>query len=246
VSFVQSVQGPLLPQALPAVPAAQVLPLQQPPLQLVWAASPQVVSQTWVSLLHALLGGQSPCWLHPQAPLRHTWPALAAAQLAAHWWLLQQVPPPQPPLPTLPQALVQAPAAQVGMPLAHTAHAPPVVPQAPLAIPMTQLPAWQQPPLHMEWFASPHGVSHTWVIVLQDVVAGQSVALLQPHAMPPRQTWPAGDVEQLTQADPSAPQETLVVPGTHVRLTPQQPPLQGLSSMSPQFFSHVWVLRLHA
>jgi hypothetical protein len=48
---------PLFPHSRFAVPGTQVVPLQQPPLQLVWPA-PQVVSQRCVAVLHDSPGAQ--------------------------------------------------------------------------------------------------------------------------------------------------------------------------------------------
>ncbi len=60
----------------------------------------------------------------------------------------QQKPPLQAPLAPDPQATVHAPAAHVGVPAPHGAHAMPFVPHAPFCVPATQAPALQQPPLH--------------------------------------------------------------------------------------------------
>jgi hypothetical protein len=52
-------------------------------------------------------------------------------------------------------------------------------PQALLAVPATQDPFEQQPPLHVA--PVPHDVEHTCVVVLQAWPEGQSAGLLQPH-----------------------------------------------------------------
>jgi hypothetical protein len=82
---VQSRQAtPVPPQVAGAVPATHLLPEQQPPLQTVWLASPQVCSQTCVERVQDVLFGQSDAVLHPHLPelVRQTWPVEAAVQSA--------------------------------------------------------------------------------------------------------------------------------------------------------------------
>jgi hypothetical protein len=69
---VQSTHWPLEPQAMGAVPAAQVPPLQQPPLQ--GRATEQLVVQRCVLVSQAVPPGQSPVEPQPQAPLTQAWP----------------------------------------------------------------------------------------------------------------------------------------------------------------------------
>jgi hypothetical protein len=70
---------PIAPQALAAVPATQLVPSQQPPLQ---ARPPtQLDWQVCVVVLHACIDGQSVAALQPQLPpARQAWPSGLALQ----------------------------------------------------------------------------------------------------------------------------------------------------------------------
>jgi hypothetical protein len=69
---------PFDPHTASALPATQLAPLQQPPLQ----ASPfaQLVWHWWVLGLQAVPVGQSAARLQPHAPLKHAWPSVDAVQ----------------------------------------------------------------------------------------------------------------------------------------------------------------------
>src|SRR5437773_1257884 len=56
------------------------------------------------------------------------------------------------------------------------------LPQALSTLPGVQVPSLQQPPWQMEWFASPHALSHWPVVVLQAMPIGQSPAPLHGHS----------------------------------------------------------------
>ena len=56
------------------------------------------------------------------------------------------------------------------------------LPQALSTLPGWQVPSLQQPPWQMEWFASPHALSHWPVVVLQAMPIGQSPAPLHGHS----------------------------------------------------------------
>src|SRR5207237_2719993 len=108
----------------------------------------------------------------------------------------------------------------------HTVQAAPLTPQAPAMVPVWQLPPWQQPPLQTVWLPPPQELEQVWVAVLQVCPVGQSVATLQPQAMPERHTWPLALLEQSTQAPPLEPQ--LPLPRPPLQVPPlQQPPLQS-------------------
>jgi hypothetical protein len=72
------------------------------------------------------------------------------------------------------------PPLQVGVLPEHTWHVPPLLPQAPLSPPATQVEPLQHPVLH----ASPpeHEVVHWWLAGSQASFAPQSLALVHPHA----------------------------------------------------------------
>ena len=66
------------------------------------------------------------------------------------------------------------------------------LPQALSTLPGWQVPSLQQPPWQMEWFASPHALSHWPVVVLQAMPIGQSPAPLHVHSpqLPPQPSSP--------------------------------------------------------
>jgi hypothetical protein len=169
--------------------AAQVPPLQQPPLQL--ASAPHAVEH--VPKLHAWFIGQSLAWKHvhwfmkqacpfavlqsppplqPQPPPTHWSPSGDVMQLvheaphvagfvsSAHMPPEQQKPVPHVPSPVAPHALTQAPMLlHVGVWPPQGAHVAPVEPQASFAAPAWQLLPSQQPPWHVRPPA--HDVWHT-------------------------------------------------------------------------------------
>jgi hypothetical protein len=125
----------------------------------------------------------------------------------------------------------------------HTPQAAPLVPQAVALVPATQAPAEQQPPLQPVWLAPPHDVLQRWVMVLQVLPAGQSVARLQPQ-VPERHRWPAPFIVQSVQAAPVVPQAVLLlVPATHAPAE-QQPPLHPVWLAPPQAVLHRCVMVL--
>src|SRR5437870_6315307 len=73
----------------------------------------------------------------------------------------------------------------------QTAQSPPL-PQALSTVPGWQVPSLQQPPWQIEWFASPHALSHWPVVVLQAMPIGQSPAPLHVHSpqLPPQPSSP--------------------------------------------------------
>jgi hypothetical protein len=251
-----------VPHAGATVPVAQVPPLQHPPLH-VWVASQTVVhtpplqavfagqsaelvhpqlpvGQTWplgfaAQLAHAapvvphagatVPGAQVPPLQHPplqgcvashdvvQTPLLH---AVSAGQSA--------------------DVLQPQPAARHTCPLVaavQLAQAAPDVPQAPLAVPATQVPLLQQPPLH-GWVAS-HARPHRFA-ALHALFAGQSAAPLQPQ-FPVRHRWPEPLVVQSVLAVQFVVQRLLThgfAPGQSAdELQPQLPATQ----MCPLLFT---------
>lgn len=82
---------------------------------------------------------------------------------------------------------------------AHVAHALPFVPHASGAVPATQVPFEQQPPLQA-WFASQ---VVTQLPLVQERPVGQSLDVTQPQLVPV-QTWPVAAMAQSTQSAPVA------------------------------------------
>src|SRR4051812_37184620 len=110
---------------------------------------------------------------------------------------------------------MHVPPEQVGVEPEHAAQAP-LVPHAPFAAPVSQLPltAEQQPLVQAVWLAPVQAASHTWEVVLQVVCAGQSAATLQPHALATHR-WPCALTVQSLQAAP-LPQALAPPPGWHI------------------------------
>lgn len=80
-SPVQSRQlPPLGPHAPGAVPLAQTVPVQQPPLHGEWLPSPQPFSHHWVVRLHDRAAGQSPAPAQPHRSPRQAWPPPSVGQ----------------------------------------------------------------------------------------------------------------------------------------------------------------------
>ena len=172
-------------------------------------------------------------------------PQAVGALPVTHIAFAQQVLPPQVPLVLAPQVAVHVVPLQVGVPLPQAVHARPFAPQAPLLVPATQVVPPQQPPLQAVCWLSPQVVSQVFVIVLQALPEGQSVAVVQPHK-PDRQAEPAlpGAV-QSAHTTPLAPQAVWAVPITQVFApTEQQPPLQGV--FASQAVPHRCVVVLQA
>jgi hypothetical protein len=71
---------PLEPQAALLVPATHMPAEQQPPLQPVWFAPPQLVLHVWVLVLHVLPPGQSVARVQPQAPATQALPVRLPTQ----------------------------------------------------------------------------------------------------------------------------------------------------------------------
>jgi hypothetical protein len=163
--------------------------------------------------------------LEQQAPL-HGW---AALQPVVQTWLVlsQAAPDEQSPGLLQPHAPPPATVTQAEpTPFPEQLwHDPPVAPQAPCAVPRTQMPPWQQPPL--QGSVGLHEVEQLLVVRLQAFPLGQSLATLQPQP-PPMQAEPAELPAQLKQALPVAPQVGVEVPLLQVEPgDEQQPPLQG-------------------
>jgi hypothetical protein len=163
--------------------AAQTLLEQQPPLHP--ATALHDVEQE--NPLHAIPVGQSPDVRQLHAPEPHV-PEL------------QQNSEPQVPSVAPPQALVQVPVAQVGVPSLHASHAPPDVPHAPLSNPVRHISPSQHPPLHVR---PPTHAAEQTCVTLHAFPSGQSVAAFeQPHSVP-MQADPSVDDVQSTQFPPA-------------------------------------------
>jgi len=136
VPAVQLTQVPLAPQAVEAVPGKQV-PLEAAEQQPVWQGAdvPQGKVQRWVAL------SQETALLGQLAMVLH---------------------PHCPPPVTATQRLPAVPAVYWA---GQSRQAPPLLPHAALAVPATQVPFWQQPPLQT-WVAL-QVLVQTWVVVLQ-------------------------------------------------------------------------------
>jgi hypothetical protein len=285
---VQSTQAaPFEPQALGVLAVMHMLLEQQPPLQTVWLASPQVVSQLCVVVLQALPLGQSVAALQPQLlPLTQAEPAIVLPtqvwhtppepqvacavpglqvppdeavqhpplhgceneQEVVHWCVdvLQAVPDGQ----SVVELQPQVPVANTQMwPLrlaVQSTHAPPEMPQLDGILPPLQVVPAQQPPLH--------GCDEEQVPVQacfemsQAVSDAQSVAALQPQAVPLMQRWPAAFEVQLVQAMPSPPQVAAAVPALQLpEVMPvgmlQQPLAHGVEASQPEPHRCVVVLQ---
>ena len=80
----------------------------------------------------------------------------------------QQNPPLHVPSPVAPQDVVhEPPAVHVGVPAVHGEHVWPFAPHAPFAVPVTHVPALQQPPLHPVWFVPRHALPQVCAFVSQ-------------------------------------------------------------------------------
>lgn len=97
----------------------------------------------------------------------------------------QQLPLPQVPFPAAPQADVHVPKLHVGDPPEQAVQVPPDAPQTALAVPATQTPAEQQPPLQAVCDGSPQKASHWRMARLQLSPVGQSAARLQANGQAP-------------------------------------------------------------
>jgi len=162
---------------------------------------------------------------------------------ATQRFIEQQVPAPHTPLPTMPQAAVQEKFVQVGVAPEQGKQGPPE-PQAALLVPGWQAPPAQQPPLQGEWLPSPQTFSQRFVVRLQAVPAGQSLAMVQPQ-VPETQREPTGFAVQSTQAPPGAPQAFDEPPASQLPVTmppgtEQQPPLQENEAL--QLSVHICML----
>lgn len=85
-------------------------------------------------------------------------------------------------------------------------------------------------------------VVHVCVVASQDWFTAQSAAELQLHPAT-LQTCPLGEVRQLMQASPAAPQAPAAVPASHA--PPLQQPLLH-TCPAPQVSVHAWVVASHA
>ncbi len=247
--------SPLAPHAPSLMPVTQVVPLQQPPLQMVVVPLHEA-EQACVAGLHASLAGQAALVAQAQVPPKQPCEAAHVPQRSP---LTPQAPTvlpvthvpdeQQPPLHGLdePQAVEQVPplhacpgrqsdaVAQPHVPddsharpvalPAQETHAPPLRPQVALPVPGWQLVPSQQPPLQVR--PPPHPVPQ--VPALHASWVGQSAVAPHPH-LPPAQACPAGALEQSLHAAPPVPHVVAPAPVTQsfVPTTSQQPPLQAM------------------
>jgi hypothetical protein len=136
-------------------------------------------------------------------------------------WVGQSVGPAQPQLPP-PVVDKHCPPAVLEV---QSAHARPFAPQVPVAVPVTQVPFEQQPPLH--GCEGEQLRVHVLVPRLQAWPTAQSLAEEQPHTcVPGTHDRPAALDEQSAHAVPGAPHAVCVVPGWQ-KPPEQQPPLHG-------------------
>jgi hypothetical protein len=229
LAVVQTAQVPDPPHAVGWLPATQAPPEQQKPaLHAPSAPAPQAEvhappAQVGVPALQVPQARP----VAPQAPFavpamqvepeQHPpWHAWVASHAVEQTWLL-------------PQASCAGQSAELlhpqDDPFSHTwpfvdvrqsVHAPPPVPHASPAIPVTHaFVDEQQPPLHAV-VPVPHVAEHVWLVVLQACPVGQSVAALQPQAPLARQAFPALLPVQTAQTDPLPPHWPGMVPGWHV------------------------------
>jgi hypothetical protein len=209
------------PQLAGSVPATQLAPSQQPPLQ-VWPPAHEV--EHWCELVsHAEPTGQSAEVMQPHCCVAmHTWPVAAlvqSLQLAPgaphavvalpplqvpplqqaplHGWLVEQPvvhapaavshaePAGQSPVPAQPHAPPPptAPHTAPMLEVVQSTHAPPAAPHAFEAVPPTQLPPEQQPPLHA--LVGPHAIAQVCALGSHALPTAQSLAVVQPQ-LPPR------------------------------------------------------------
>jgi hypothetical protein len=199
VAAVQSAQIPVEPQASAAVPTMQV---------------PLVAAEQQPD-------GQGV--LESQAKVQRPVVVSQDVALAGQWVVL--VHPHCPPPDTATQRLPAVPAANSA---GQSEQAPPSVPHVAAAVPGTQLPLSQQPPLQV-WVALQEMVQ-VLLVVSQALPAGQSAAVLQPQAPLARQTVPLALLTQLPQTVwPVSAQRAEVSPGSQVPavVAEQQPPLHG-------------------
>jgi hypothetical protein len=105
---------------------------------------------------------------------------------------------------------------------AQLTHAAPLAPHSLAAVPLTQVPPVQQPPLHGELALQP--ATQLCVVVLQAEPLGQSLGPLQPQ-LPATHAWPAVAAVQSLQVP--LPHALGALPDAHWPLAAQQPPLHG-------------------
>jgi hypothetical protein len=173
---------PLWPHCVCAVPAMQLVPSQQPPLQLSPPAHDVVHTP---DALQALPVGQSAEVAQPQLPPRHFRPSGDEAQSPAP--LQPQLPPPR-------QAV----------PLAFDVQLLQLPPDGPHAF--GALPGWQVVPSQQPLQVSPpaHDEVHL-PEALHAFAVGQLAAPLQPHTPLTRQRLPLPLVVQSVHAPPTSP-----------------------------------------
>jgi len=238
------------------MPVTHVVPLQQPPLQMV-VVPLHAVEHACVVVLHASLAGQAALVAQAQLPPKQPCDAPHVPHnppLVPHAPTVspvthdpdEQHPPLHglddphavehvPPLHARPgrqsDAVAQPhdPDASHTRPLALPAqgtHTPPLRPHAVFPVPGWQVVPSQHPPLHVR--PPPQPVPQ--VPLPHASWVGQSAAAAQPQVALFGQAWPAGEVEQSVQAAPAAPHVAPEAPETQsfVPLTSQQPPLQAM------------------
>jgi hypothetical protein len=224
--------APVEPHAAAMVPATQLVPLQQPPLQ-VWPAA-QPVEQVCIVRLHALPTGQSLGVLQPQVPAMQLWPLAFAVQslqvpMVPHadgdvpGW--HEPDPPQQPLEhgcATPHAVVHtcAPTSheaplqsldelQPHTPLMHAVPSAEVVQSTQAAPPEPQL-ELEMPNAQVPLAQQPplhncvglHDELHLCVVVSHDSPIGQSPVTLQPQLVIAMHTCPFESLRQSTQLVP--------------------------------------------
>jgi hypothetical protein len=124
-------------------------------------------------------------------------------------------------------AMQTSPAVPAANSAGQSEQVPPSLPHVASAVPATQVPLSQQPPLQV-WVAV-QVVVQVLVVVSQALPAGQSAAVLQPQAPLARQAVPSAWLVQSPQTTwPVSAQRAVVSPGSQVPLVAaeQQPPLQ--------------------
>ena len=119
---------------------------------------------------------------------------------------------------------MQAAPSQVGLAPLQVTQVPPVIPQAELALPGTQVPRRQHPVRH--FLSRSQVLLHSFVLGSHEASAAQSAGALQPQR-PATQAWPSTLLPQSTQVSPPDPQAPASRPATQLLSAPQQPPLHG-------------------
>ncbi len=156
----------------------------------------------------------------------------------------QQNPPVHAPSEPAPHAAVQAPEAHVGVPAVQGVHACPLEPHVVLAVPGSQVPELQHPPLHGVWLGPSHELVHVCALVSHALPAvppftmGQSEAASHPHVSVDASHFePPGLPVQIAHA-PEPPHAPACVPLTQAPDEQQNPPVHAPSLPAPQAAVH--------